>query len=150
MKSDKSVLWIFGGIAAVLGLLSIITGLPTGLLSGTPARPVPGKVFELSEDNLAVARRHAPVLFALYTADGNVAGARMARGLTQLADSVKDRAIVALGNVANEPELGRRAQVGPLPAWVVYCEGREVARATGDNADLSLNRFLSEYAGAPR
>lgn len=150
MKSDKGVLWIFGGIAAVLGLLYIIMGLPTGLLSGEPARPVPGKVYELSEDNLAVARRHAPVLLALYTAEGNAAGARMSRGLTQLAESVKDRAIVALGNVADEPELGRRAQVGPLPAWVVYCDGKEVARATGDNADLSLDRFLTDYTGAPR
>ena len=93
--------------------------------------------------NLAVARRHSPVLVALYTTRGNVSGSRMSRSLKAFADRVKDRAIVALGNLDEEPDLAKRAGVDYLPAWVVYSDGVEVSRATGDNADLSVDRLLN-------
>lgn len=150
MKSDKSLLWIGGGIAGLLFVLYLITGVPLDTFKGGASRPVPGKVYELTADNLAVARRHAPVLVALYTTKGNVAGARMSRSLNSLADRVKDRAIVALGNLDDEPELAKRARVDYLPAWVFYRDGTEVSRATGDNSDLSVDRLLNEQTVSTR
>ncbi len=149
MKSDKSLLWIFGGIAAVFLLLFVIGDLPPGFLSGAPKKPVPGEVYQLTADSLAVARRHAPVLVALYTAKGSTAGARMARGLNSLAESVKDRAIVAVGNLDSDPELANRAAVKDLPAWVIYRDGEEVGRATGENADLGLPGLIAKETGSP-
>ena len=148
MKSGKSLLWIFGGIAAALGLIYFAGGLPLDIFTGGPSKPVPGKVYELTSDNLAVVRRHAPVLVALYTTKGNIAGARMARGLSAMAERVKHRAIVAMGNLDDEPELAKRAAVQDLPAWVIYREGIEVSRATGENADLSVERLLAEQSAA--
>ena len=46
--------------------------------------------FSFGAHNLAVARRHAPVLAALYTSKGNIAGARMSRGLESFADRVNE------------------------------------------------------------
>jgi thioredoxin-like negative regulator of GroEL len=146
MKSDKTILWIFGGLAGALGLIFFLSDLPVGFFSGTPARPVPGKVYELTSSNLAIARR-APVLVALFTAAGNADGFRMARSLPSLAQQVKDRAIVAVGNLDSEPELASKAGVKDLPAWVVYRDGNEVCRATGRNADLSVSRFIKEQTG---
>jgi len=142
-KTDKSLLWVGGGIALLLGLLYLITDVPMDAFKGGASKPVPGAVYELTADNLAVARRHSPVLVALYTTTGNVAGSRMSRGLSAFASRVKDRAIVALGNLDDEPELAKRAGVENLPVWVVYRDGVEVSRATGDNADLSVDRLLN-------
>lgn len=146
MKSDKTILWIFGGLAVVLCGMFFATDLPIGFFSGAPARPVPGKVYELTSDNLAIARR-APVVVALFTAKNNADGFRMARSLPLLAEQVKDRAIVAVGNIDSEPELAAKAAVKDLPAWVVYRDGNEVCRATGSNADLSVSRFIKEQTG---
>jgi hypothetical protein len=147
MKPDKSILWIFGGIAAVFLLLFVVGDLPPGLFRGGPDKPVPGKVYQLTADSLAVARRHAPMLVALYTAKGNTAGARMSRGLNSLAENMKDRAIVAVGNLDADPDLAERAAVKDLPAWVIYRNGEEVGRATGDDADLGLQRLIAKETG---
>lgn len=149
-SSDKSLLWIGGGLLLMFGLFYLLTDVPLDVFKGGASKPVPGKVYELTSDNLAVARRHAPVLVALYTTKGNVAGSRMSRGLNSFADRVKDRAIVALGNVDEEPELARKAAVDFLPAWVIYRDGMEVSRATGDNADLSVERLLNEQTRSSR
>ena len=147
MKKEKNILWIFGGLALALGMIFFVSDLPLNFFQGGAAKPVPGKVYELTSDNLAAARRHAPVLIALYTTRGNMAGARMSRGLGFLASRVKDRAIVAAGNLDEEPGLAAKASVTDLPAWVVYRDGREVRRATGENADLSVDRFIEEETG---
>lgn len=147
MKPDKSLRWIFGGLAAALGLLFFVMDLPSGFLHGGAAKPVPGKVYELTCENLAAARRHAPVLIVLFTSRGDKAGARMSRGLQLLARRTKDRAIVAVGNLDDEPELARKAGVHELPAWVIYRDGAEVSRASGDDADLSLDRLIAEQTG---
>jgi len=149
MKSDKTLLWMLLGLGAVFLLLFVIGDLPADSLRGGPSRPVPGKVYQLTADSLAVARRHAPVLVALYTAKGDTAGARMARGLNSMAERVKDRAIVALGNIDDEPELATRAGVEKLPAWVIYRDGQEVSRATGENADLGVQNLLARETGSP-
>ena len=47
-------------------------------------------------------------------------------------------------------ELAKRAAVQGLPAWVIYREGIEVSRATGENADLSVDRLLAEQSAAPQ
>ena len=146
MKSDKNLLWIGGAIAGGLALLFLATDFPGGLFKGEAERPVPGKVYQLTEDNLAVARRHAPVLVALYTTKGNVDGARMSRGLNSLAARVKDRAIVAYGNLDESPGLARRAAVSDMPAWILYRDGSEVSRATGENSDRSVDRLLDEQS----
>ena len=147
MKSDKTLIWIFSGLAAVLLFMLLATDLPLGFLSGGAAKPVPGKVYELTEENIANARRNAPILVALFTTRGNIAGARMARTLNGLADKVKDRAIVATGNLADEPGLASRAGLKELPAWIIYRDGNEVARSTGENADISAKRFIQEQTG---
>ena len=72
----------------------------------------------------------------------------MSRGLDSLAKRVRDRAIVAVGNLDDEPELAKKAGVGELPAWVIYSGGTEVSRATGENADLSIDRLIAEQTGA--
>jgi thioredoxin-like negative regulator of GroEL len=149
-KSDKSLLWIGGGIALLMGLLYLLTDVPMDIFKGGASRPVPGKVYELTSDNLAVARRHSAVLVALYTTTGNAAGSRMSRSLKAFADRVKDRAIVALGNLDEEPELAKKAGVDHLPVWVVYRNGIEVSRATGDNSDLSVDRLLSAQTTSSR
>jgi thioredoxin-like negative regulator of GroEL len=148
MKSDKSILWIFGGIAAVFLLLFVVGDLPPGLFRGGPEKPVPGKVYQLTTDSLAVARRHSPVLVALFTSKGNTAGARMSRGLNSLAESMKERAIVAVGNLDADPDLADRAAVRELPAWVIYRNGEEVGRATGENADIGLQGLIAKETGA--
>ncbi len=148
MKSEKGFLRIAGGVAAVLALLIFATDLPGGFFSGTPAKPVAGKVYELTAENLSTARRNAPVLVALFTKRGNVAGARMSRGLDSLAQRVRDRAMVAVANLDDEPELAKKAGIEELPAWVIYNGGTEVSRATGENADLSLERLIAEQTGA--
>jgi thioredoxin-like negative regulator of GroEL len=150
MKSEKSLLWIGIGIAGLMGLLYLATDIPLDTFKGGPSRPVPGRVYELTADNLAVARRHAPILVALYTTKGNIAGSRMSRGLSSFADRLKDRAIVALGNLDDEPDLAQKADVNHLPAWVVYRDGNEVSRATGENADLSVERLLGEMTARAR
>ena len=147
MKSDKGFLWIVGGVAAALGLLLFATDLPPGFFSGAPAKPIAGKVYELTADNLSVARHHAPVLVALFTSRGDAAGARMARGLDFLAQRVHNHAIVAVGNLDEEPDLAKKAGVETLPAWVIYSNGMEVSRATGENADLSVDRLIAEQTG---
>ena len=150
MKSDNGFLWIAGGVAAAIALMIFVSDLPTGFFNGAPAKPVAGKVYGLTTGNLSIARRNAPVLVALFTGRGNTAGARMARGLDSLAQSVRDRAIVALGNLDEEPELAEKAGVDALPVWVVYAGGIEVSRATGENADLSVERLIAEQtAPAP-
>ena len=148
MKSDKTLLWIFGALAGVLGTMFFITDLPANFFGGGSAKPVPGKVYELTSENLAAARRQAPVLVALFTSRGNKAGARMSRGLAPLAERIRDRAIVAVGNLDDEPELGAKASVRELPAWVIYRDGAEVCRATGENADLSVDRLIAEQTGS--
>jgi thioredoxin-like negative regulator of GroEL len=147
MKSEKSLLWIFGGLAAAFLFMLLATDLPLGFFNGGAAKPVPGTVYELTEENIAAARRDAPVLVALFTTKGNIAGARMARTLNGLAGKVKDRAIVATGNLADEPGLASRAGLDELPAWIVYRDGNEVARSTGENADLAVSRFIEEHTG---
>jgi thioredoxin-like negative regulator of GroEL len=149
MKSDRGIILVGSALAVAIGLMFLITDLPLGFLGGGAKKPVPGKVYELTSENLAAARRHAPVLVALFTGRGNIAGSRMTRGLNSLAERIKNRAIVATGNLDEEPELGRKAGVHELPAWVVYRDGIEVNRATGDNADLSVNRFIEEITGQP-
>jgi thioredoxin-like negative regulator of GroEL len=146
MKSDKGILWIFGGLAAVLCLMFFMMDLPLGFLSGGAVKPVPGKVYELTSENMATARR-VPVLVALFTGQGNADGTRMARTLPSLADRVKDRAIIAMGNLDAEPELASKVNVHELPAWIIYRNGQEVTRATGEHADISLNRFIEEQTG---
>ena len=150
MKSDNKLLWTGGGIAAALGLFFLAGDLPLDMFKGGAAKPIPGKVYELTSDNLAVARRHAPVLVALYTKKGDMDGARMSRGLNSLADRVKDRAIVAIGDLDDDPELAKKAAVKDLPAWIFYREGIEVSRATGENSDLSVDRLLSEQTTSTR
>ena len=108
-----------------------------------------GKVYQLTTTNLSVARRNAPVLVALFTRKGNTAGARMARGLDSLAQSVRGRAIVALGNLDEDPDLADKAGVDALPVWVVYAGGNEVGRATGENADLSVERLIAGQTAPP-
>jgi len=147
MKSDKSILWIFGALAAVLGIMFFAIDLPLGFFSGGAPKPVPGKVYQLTSENLAAVRRQAPVMVALFTSRGSNAGARMSRGLASLADRIKDRAIVAVGNLDDEPGLGAKAGVKELPAWVIYRDGAEVSRATGENADISLDRLIAEQTG---
>lgn len=149
-KNDQTLLWIGGGITALLCLLYLLTDVPMDMFKGGASKPVPGRVYELTADNLAVARRHAPVLVALYTTTGNVSGSRMSRSLSSFADRVKDRAIVALANLDEEPDLAKKANVEYLPAWVVYRNGVEVSRATGDNADLSVDRLLKEQTESSR
>jgi thioredoxin-like negative regulator of GroEL len=149
MKSENGFLWIAGGVAAAIGLMICVSDLPSGFFDATPAKPVAGKVYELTADNLSAARRNTPVLVALFTARGNTAGSRMARGLHSLAQRVRDRAIVAVGNLDDEPELAGKAGVAALPVWVIYANGEEVSRATGENADLSVDRLLAEQTGPP-
>ena len=148
MKSDKGFLWIVGGVAVALFLLVKAGDLPAGFFGGAPAKPVAGKVYELTADNFSVARHHAPVLVALFTSRGDAAGARMTRGLDSLARRVRDRAIVAIGNLDDEPDLAVKAGVKALPAWVIYNNGVEVSRATGENADLSVDRLIEEQTSA--
>ncbi len=148
MKSGNGFLWIAGGVAVVLVLMIWATDTPLGFFGGGPAKPIAGKVYELTAGNLATARRNAPVLVALFTTGGNTAGVRMSRGLDSLAKRVRDRAIVAVGNLDDEPELAKKAGVGELPAWVIYSGGTEVSRATGENADLSIDRLIAEQTGA--
>ncbi len=149
MKSDSSFLWIAGGAAAAIGLMIFVSDLPSGFFSESPAKPVAGKVYQLTTTNLSVARRNAPVLVALFTRKGNTAGARMARGLDSLAQSVRGRAIVALGNLDEDPDLAEKAGVDALPVWVVYAGGNEVGRATGENADLSVERLIAGQTAPP-
>jgi thioredoxin-like negative regulator of GroEL len=146
MKSDKSIIWIIGGLAAVVCLMFYITDLPLGFLKGGAAKPVPGKVYELTAENLAAARR-VPVLVALFTTRGNMDGTRMARTLPALAERIKASAIVAVGNVDSEPDLASRAEIQELPSWIIYRDGKEVRRAAGKYADVSLDRFIAEETG---
>lgn len=148
MKSDHFILMLFGAPAAALILMFFATDVQPGFLNGGAVEPVPGNVYELTSDNLAAARRHAPVLVALFTERGNLSGARMSRGIGRLAEQVRDRAIVAIGNVDAEPELVGKASLTELPAWVVYRDGTEISRAIGENSDLSLNRMIMESTGA--
>ena len=148
VKSDKSLLWIFGALLAVLGIMFFAIDMPLGFLHGGAPKPVPGKVYTLTAENLSAARRQAPVMVALFTSRGNNAGARMSRGLGSLAQRIKDRAIVAVGNLDEEPGLAAKAGVKELPAWVIYRGGTEVSRATGENADLSLARLIAEETGS--
>lgn len=147
MKSDKGFLWIVGGVAAAFAVLFCASDLPLGFFDGAPAKPVAGKVYELTSKNLAIARHNAPVLVALFTSRGDAAGARMTRGLSFLAERVRDRAIVAVANLDEEPDLAKKAGVETLPAWVIYSNGVEVSRATGENADLSVERLIAEQTG---
>jgi thioredoxin-like negative regulator of GroEL len=146
MKKDKSIQWIFGILAVALCLMFFWTDLPLGFLDGGASRPVPGKVYELTPENLAMARR-APVLVALFTTKGNADGTRMERTLPSLATRTKDSAIVAIGNLDSEPGLAEKARVKDLPAWVIYRDGNEVSRATGKYADISLERLIKEQTG---
>ena len=146
MKSDKTLLWIFGALAVVICAMFFATDLPVGFLRGGAAKPVPGTVYELTADNLAAARR-VPVLVALFTTQGNMDATRMARTLPSLANRIKDSAIVAHGNVDAEPDLADKVGVKELPAWIIYRDGKEVSRAIGKNADVSLNRLIKEQTG---
>lgn len=146
MRLSKSNWWTLAAIVAALIILFSVTGIP-GLPGPDKTRPKPGEVYELTAANLPGARRHAPVLVALFTEAGNVHGARMARGLPSLAERTKGRAIIAVGNLDNDPALASRASLKELPAWVVYRDGTEVARATGEFADLSVDRFIAEQTG---
>jgi thioredoxin-like negative regulator of GroEL len=146
MKSDKGILWIFGALAAVLCLMFFATDLPLGFLSGGAPKPVPGKVYELTAENMGVARR-VPVLVALFTRNGNMDGTRMSRMLPSLAERIKDRAIVASGNLDQEPDLASKVDLKELPTWVFYRDGREVSRSSGEHADISLNRLIQEVTG---
>jgi thioredoxin-like negative regulator of GroEL len=145
-KSDKSILWIFGGLAVLLCLMFFVMDLPLGFLTGGASKPMPGKVYELTAENLSAARR-VPVLVALFTTHDNMDGTRMARTLPSLAERVKDTAIVAHGNMDSEPDLAAKANVRELPAWIIYRDGREVTRATGKYADVSLDRLIQEQTG---
>ena len=146
MKSDNDFLWIVVSIAAALGVMLYVTG--SGLApTDSSQRTVEGAVYELTASNLAVARRKASVLVALFTGADNVHGARMARGLALLAEQVKGKAIIAVGNTAEEPELVAKAGLKQLPAWIVYRAGNEVSRATGENSDRSVERFIAEQTG---
>ena len=51
MKPDKTLLWIFGGIAAAFALLFFASDLPLEIFRGGPSKPVPGKVYQLTSDN---------------------------------------------------------------------------------------------------
>ena len=142
-KSGNGFLWIGAAAALLLCIFYLLTDVSLDRLKGGIERPMAGKVYELTADNLAVARRHSPVLVALYTTEGNIAGARMARGLAHMAERVKDRAMVAMGNVDENPELARKADVAIMPVWVVYRDGEEISRATGENSDLGVERLLN-------
>jgi len=146
MKSDKTILWVVGGIAVVLCAMFFLTDLPVGIFTGGASKPVPGKVYDLTADNMAVARR-APVLVALFTTPGNMDATRMARTLPSLAERVKGTAIVAHGDLDSDPDLATKAGVHETPAWVIYRNGREVTRAIGKNSDISLDRFIKEQTG---
>lgn len=148
MKSENGFLWVAGGVAVALGLMLLATDMPLEFFGGSPAKPVAGKVYQLTSGNLATARRNAPVLVALFTTRGNTSGSRMSRGLDSLAKKIRDRAIVAVGNLDDEPELAKKAGISELPAWVIYSGGTEVSRATGENADLSIDRLIAEQTGA--
>lgn len=142
-KSSNGFLWIGAATALLLCIFYLLTDVSLDSLKGGTAPPVAGKVYELTADNLAVARRHSPVLVALYTTKGNVAGSRMARSLTHMAERVKDRAMVAMGNLDDSPELARKADVNIMPSWVVYRDGEEISRATGENSDLGVEKLLN-------
>ena len=149
MKTDKGFLWIVGIITVLLGVMLFVT--ESGPFSkGSSGKPKAGVVYELTANNLAAARRNVPVMVALFTSAGDQHGARMTRGLPALAERVKGRAIIAIGDTTEQPELANRAGLREFPAWVVYRDGEEVSRATGPNADLSLDRFIEEQtAGLP-
>ena len=51
-KSDKTLLWVGGGIALLLCLLYLLTDVPMDMFKGGASKPVPGKVYELTADNL--------------------------------------------------------------------------------------------------
>lgn len=146
-QSDNRVLWMFATLAVALIALLFIADLPAGWLRGEAPRPVPGKVYHLTAENIAAAKRHAPVLLALFTTAGNSDGSRMSRGLVNMADRVKNRAIVAMGDLDKEPDLEAKANVRELPVWIVYRDGAEVGRATGANADIGLEKLITDYTG---
>ncbi len=146
MQRDKSILWIFGGLAGIFLLLFIFIDSPLGFLDGTPDKPVPGKVYDLTLGNLAIARR-SPVLVVLFMKEVDPEGVRMSRLLPALAVKLRGRAIVALAKMEGSPELASRTSVTILPAWVLYRNGTEVSRAEGPNGDLSLERLVEEQTG---
>jgi thioredoxin-like negative regulator of GroEL len=146
-QQKNGLFWVFGGLAAVLFILFAVSDAPPGAFSAVSPKPVPGKVYELTEDSLAIARRHSPVLVALYTTEGNVAGSRMSRGLNSLANRMKGAAIVAVGNLDRDPGLAKKAGIEGLPAWVIYRDGVEISRAVGENSDIGADRLIAEATG---
>jgi thioredoxin-like negative regulator of GroEL len=148
MKPGKetNILWIFAVLAGAFVCFYYLSG--SGVSSGSSDKPEAGKVFELTGANLPAARSRVPVLVALFTESGNVHGARMARGLPSLAGEFRDTAIVAVGNLDEEPALKLKANLKELPAYVIYRNGQEVLRAAGADADISIRRLIAEQAAA--
>ena len=145
-KNEFNPLWLFGALAGVLILFLFIADSPLSLFSSEAEKPKPGTVFKLTGENLSTVKRDVPVLVALFTG-GSDSGARMARGLDGLAKDFRDSIIVGVGEVEKDPDLRMRASVTELPAYVIYRDGKEVQRATGDNADISIRRLIAEKTG---
>lgn len=87
-----------------------------------------------------------PLLVALYTG-GGVSGERMARSLDGLAKDYKDTAIIGVGPADKDGALRTRAKLEQLPAYIIYRDGEEIHRATGENADISIRRRIAEATG---
>ena len=143
---EFNLLWLFGALGGILIIFLFIADTPLNLFSATHEKPMPGRVFQLTGENLSIVKRDVPVLVALYTG-GSDSGARMTRSLDGLAKDFRESVIVGVGQVQKDPDLRMRAAVTDLPAYVIYHNGKEVQRATGDNADLNIRRMIEENTG---
>lgn len=140
-------LGLFGALGGILIVFLFIADTPLNLFSAKQEKPTPGRVFQLTGENLSVVKRDIPVLVALYTG-GSDSGNRMARGLDGLAKDFRDTIIVGVGKVEKDPDLRMRASLSELPAYVIYRNGKEVQRTTGENADMSIRRLIEEIGRA--
>ncbi len=145
-NKESNLLWVFGGLAGIVIVFLFLTDTKLSLLTAESERPTPGKVFRLDGDNLAKVKHQVPLLVALYTG-GGVSGERMARSLDGLAKDYKDTAIIGVGPADKDGALRTRAKLEQLPAYIIYRDGEEIHRATGENADISIRRRIAEATG---
>lgn len=135
MKSDHRI------VIGIIGVGLVIVYLLTGGGMAVDSKIEPGKIMQLTTENLAMAQR-AGTLLALYTKPDQVESTNEMRSLQRRAAEYKEQAVVGHGNTAEDPELVGRADLRLFPAWILYKNGIEVARVEGEAIIGNLEKML--------
>ena len=137
MKSDQGI------IIGIVGVGLVIAYLITGGGMAVDTKIEPGKIVQLTTENLAMAQRTGTLL-ALYTKRGQDESTNEMRSLQRRAVEYKEQAIVGHGDTAADPALVSRADLRLFPAWVLYKNGLEVARVEAEAITGGLDKMLAE------